>query len=275
MSRRGGFTLLELLVVIAIFAVLVGLLLPAIQKVREAAHLMESTNNLRQNIIATHNFAALHEGQLPSIDGSPNSPNRGLSLFLAILPYLEQSTLVRRPGDDRLAAVSTFVSPADPTYVSGVSGPVSSYAANAQVFVGNPSMAHTFLDGASRTIAFAEHYSTGCQGVTFLYAESGQHVPPIMRRATFADGGPAIKPNVGDIYPITKGMPPLSEPSYPNFTFQVAPPVTKCISWVAQTPHRNGMLAAMGDGSVGTLAPSIGVNVYWGLVTPSGGESVE
>jgi prepilin-type N-terminal cleavage/methylation domain-containing protein len=83
-------TLLELLVVIAIIGVLLGLLLPAVQKAREAALRAQSLNNLRQIIMATHNFASDHEGRLPTIDGSPGSPNYGQSLWIALLPYVDQ-----------------------------------------------------------------------------------------------------------------------------------------------------------------------------------------
>jgi prepilin-type N-terminal cleavage/methylation domain-containing protein len=100
-SRRGGFTLIELLVVIAIIAILIGLLLPAVQMVRQAADRTQSVNNLKQMGVALHHFHDQYKRLPPTFGWNPK-PSGGLqysagggfgTLFFHILPFIEQTAL--------------------------------------------------------------------------------------------------------------------------------------------------------------------------------------
>jgi hypothetical protein len=130
MKRRLGFALHDLLVIVAVLAVLAGLLFPVVQWVREAAARMASSNNLKQIMLASHNY---HDtiGNLPSGVDAKN-----FSAHMHLLPYIEQDAVYKaiigtgKDADDKATrkwcvVVKTYVSPLDDVPLGGKTGPTS------------------------------------------------------------------------------------------------------------------------------------------------------
>src|SRR5713101_7327438 len=165
LKRWRGFTLIELLVVIAIIAILIALLVPAVQKVREAAARTQSENNLKQISLALHNsqdafkFIPQVTGSFPRDPGwtanwgSQNIPSAYGSCFYFLLPFLENDPLYRRGSTSWVNAsgngpawstwagssqpLSVFMAPGDPTLPASGLGSwaslgLSSYVGNMQ-----------------------------------------------------------------------------------------------------------------------------------------------
>lgn len=286
MSPRKAFSLIELLVVVAIIGLLVGLILPAVQKVREAALRSQSLNNVKQLNLGLHHQADTSGGRLPWMMNVSSSPRH--NVFIEVLPYLEQARLYdrfdRRPADPRFdwmnAPVKTFRNPLDPSAgsipdgtITAATGAVSSYAANVQVFDARLGIGQ-ITDGTSQTIWLAEHYGWNCNGTAFLYSIGFVPKWRPVQPATFAQAGPvAADAARGDYYPITSGSPPVSVAAEGK-TFQVRPTLQECDPRLPNASSRAGLQVGLADGSARVLAPGIHPAVFWGMTTPNGGEVV-
>jgi prepilin-type N-terminal cleavage/methylation domain-containing protein len=165
---RRGFTLLELLVAIAIIAVLVAMLIPAVQKVREAAARARSVNQLRQLAIGAHNYAATNDQLLPGtgrtrFEGSPVA-------YFDLLPFVEAGAvydefrvsggvIVPPAEGGPTRVVGAYLNPQDTTNPARVSAArgwgCASYTPNPAVFGDNATLA-TIRDGTSNTTMFGE-----------------------------------------------------------------------------------------------------------------------
>jgi prepilin-type N-terminal cleavage/methylation domain-containing protein/prepilin-type processing-associated H-X9-DG protein len=206
---RRAFALIELLVVIAILALLVGLLVPAVQKVREATARVQCRNNLKQVVLATHNYNDTC-GRLPALTDHGAGSSTGahlVSLFYLLLPHLEQDNLHRSfdrsnpatyyqgsPAAPATASriLSAFVCPSDFTAPGGTTAlttevltftppppfqtrfqgyfATTSYAANGLAFGSNAAvLPASFPDGTSNTILFGERYQV-CNGTYTQWA---------------------------------------------------------------------------------------------------------
>jgi prepilin-type N-terminal cleavage/methylation domain-containing protein len=163
-----GFTLIELLVVIAIIAVLIGLLLPAVQKVRESAARTQSANNLHQLGIACNTSAEQRQGNVPPAFGvwPAGGATASNSFFYYILPFIEQGNIynLTSPNSGTSSGltnvIKTYYAPLDNSN-DGASNKIS-YAANASLFAPNvgaryPSMFN--MKGTTNTILFFERYA--------------------------------------------------------------------------------------------------------------------
>jgi prepilin-type N-terminal cleavage/methylation domain-containing protein len=307
--RRLAFTLIELLVVIAIIGVLIALLLPAVQKVREAANRMQCTNNVKQVALAAHGYENTFNA-LPPLWLQNNAARDFVGLFYLLLPYVEQQAVYiqgtgggQATGYERCAffcktdIIKTFVCPSDPTYPTNLDsyGHASgSYAGNVMVFDPNPTATGTSADtnararsllaampdGTSNTVVFAHRYkycdATGPGGIGGTTKTDWWEYPRDSDTGFWGVPGFGYQayrlayPQV----PMWNGEPDYSSTGRPNsgLPFQTAPATGLCNFNMTQSPHPGAMIAGLGDGSVRTVSSAIATSTWYYACHPSDGQ---
>jgi prepilin-type N-terminal cleavage/methylation domain-containing protein/prepilin-type processing-associated H-X9-DG protein len=288
---RVGFTLIELLVVIAIIAILIGLLIPAVQKVREAAQRAQCLNNLHQIAIGLHNA---HDANsvLPPFYGDYAGATRA-TVFFSVLPHIEQGNLFQQTRNSSTGLydagmngagqsqnpvsttrVPTYICPADFTMdkltdPAWTPGGATSYAANFTVFgdfsgtlpspQGAARLPYSFPKGTSTTILIAERYATCGTNTNAWDSWNG-----------YRSGSPGFCMTGLARFP---GQDQFTGPASMFQTRPVSPPsgnsTVDCDWRRPQTAHANGMNVAMADGSARSVSSSVNPNTWWIAVQPN------
>lgn len=312
-SKHRGFTLIELLVVIAIIAILVGLLLPAVQKVREAAAKTEATNNLKQLGLAVHDAVSNHR-KTPMMYGVYGG--RQGSVFYHLLPYLEEGNLYQLGQDAaRSRAVKVLKHPSDPTYGDGtfqLSTAAPAWYASSGTDNPYPNWANQNNTTWGLTSFAANWQFFGDQGIDIVQAQDGSSQTIMFNEKYAVAKRPAGNPREGanlwgyGSIPITLDYTVMQPPN--SLYYNGYWPRTGFVNRVAAVPgvwpfdapwnHRcmrkpewqprpdnvhplksqsfspAGILVCLGDGSVKMVSAGINDENWCGAESPSGGEVI-
>jgi prepilin-type N-terminal cleavage/methylation domain-containing protein len=310
-GKRLGFTLIELLVVIAIIAILIGLLLPAIQKVREAANRSQCQNNLKQMGIGIQNCSDTYQQQLPPLLGYyPGQYNQSLSgttlygsPFIFILPFIEQQNLynlmmaeIANVGQITAAytyastmsktGLKVFVCPSDPSFSMQANPLNTSYAANGLLF-GNSAVSMTPNTGVLGTTAPTTvfNFTSGTAGGARFPAtlqQDGTSNTIVWTEKLGQCGSSNPVQNLWPWYQFTEttgaSLPAIAwytGYTSPDAYFYIGINQNTCSQTTmldqATTGHTGAILAALGDGSVKMISQGMSAYSYNLALIPNDG----